>query len=353
MSTTGQQSPSPWILSRPTAAAPRSAVHRGTAESLLSVVVPCFNEEAVIAATHGRLVAVLDRCGMRFEIVYADDGSSDGTAAILDDIARNDPRVRVVTLARNFGHQAAASAGLQAAAGAAVAIIDADLQDPPEVLLEMLDRWRDGVDVAYGQRRTREGETFFKLLTARLFYRLLAGIAERPVPLDTGDFRLMDRAVADCIVNMPEQDRFLRGMVAWIGFRQEAVLYDRAPRLAGETKYPFRKMLRLAIDAFVSLSLAPVRVLWWITGLTTAAAAIGWAAAAALALGSAPATGTATIVATILTVGGANACCLTIVGEYAARIYRQVRGRPLWIVRRTTGIQQDAATAVRREPRAA
>jgi dolichol-phosphate mannosyltransferase len=249
--------------------------------------------------------------------------------------------------------KAAASAGLQVAQGDAVALIDADLQDPPEILLEMIDRWRAGVDVAYGQRRKREGETFFKLVTARLFYRLLAGIAERPVPLDTGDFRLMDRTVADCIVNMPEQDRFLRGMVAWVGFRQEAVLYDRAPRLAGETKYPFRKMLRLAVDAFVSLSLAPVRVLWWLTGLTAAAAAAAWTTAAVLALVSAPAAATVAIVATILTVGGVNACGLTIVGEYAARVYRQVRGRPLWIVRRTTGRETQAFPQVHRSPRAA
>lgn len=304
--------------------------------ALLSVVVPCYNEEAVIETTHRRLCEVLAGAGMPFELVYADDGSRDATPAILAEIAARDPRVTVVTLARNFGHQAAASAGLEATAGDAVAIIDADLQDPPEVLLEMIDRWEAGVDVAYGQRTTREGETAFKLVTARLFYRLLAAVAERPLPVDTGDFRLMDRAVVDCLVSMPEQDRFLRGMVAWVGFRQEAVPFRRAARFAGETKYPFRRMFRLALDAFVSLSHAPVRLLWWTTGGLTAAAGLAWTATAWSTLGGASAR-TALIVAAIFTVGAALAGCLTVVGEYAARIYRQVRGRPGWIVRRIVG----------------
>jgi dolichol-phosphate mannosyltransferase len=258
--------------------------------------------------------------------------------------------VRVVTLARNFGHQAAASAGLQFARGDAVALIDADLQDPPDVLLEMIARWRAGVDVAYGQRTSRAGETFFKLFTARIFYRLLAGVAERPVPLDTGDFRLMDRSVVDCIVSMPEQDRFLRGMVAWVGFRQEAVPYVRAPRLAGETKYPFRKMLKLAVDAFVSLSHAPVRLLWWLTGGLAGCAAACLAAAGVAALIGGPVSPAAFgTLAVIFAVGTANAVGLTIVGEYASRIYRQVRGRPLWIVRQTSStVAAPAAAPLRR-----
>jgi len=300
--------------------------------------VPCYNEESVIATTHDRLNGVLKCCGMPYEIIYVDDGSRDRTDALLQKIARNEPSVRVVTLARNFGHQAAASAGLQVARGDAVAIIDADLQDPPEVLLAMIDRWRDGVDVAYGRRNAREGETFFKLFTAKIFYRLLAGIAERPLPLDTGDFRLMDRAVTDCIVGMPEQDRFLRGMVAWVGFRQEAVSYVRAPRFAGETKYPFRKMMRLAVDAFISLSHAPVRLLWWITGSLTLVTCVMAATACLSAVAGWP-SGFWQLVtmATVYSAATANAICLTIVGEYASRVYRQVRGRPLWIVQKTTG----------------
>ena len=329
---TDSDTPSP---ARHARAAQRPA-HARDRRALVSVVVPCYNEEAVIATTHRRLTDVLSRSGMPFEIVYADDGSRDATPAILDDIAATDPRVKVVTLARNFGHQAALSAGLEAATGDAVAFIDADLQDPPEVLLEMIERWERGVDVAYGQRTSREGETAFKLFTSRLFYRLLAAVAERPLPVDTGDFRLMDRSVVDCLVAMPEQDRFLRGMVAWVGFHQEAVPFRRAPRFAGETKYPFRRMFRLAVDAFVSLSNAPVRLLWWTTGSLTAWAGLAWATTIwTLLVGSSART--PLLVATIVTVGAALAGCLTVVGEYASRIYRQVRGRPNWIVRRVVG----------------
>lgn len=329
---TDSDTPSPARYAR-TAQRPSRARDR---RALVSVVVPCYNEEAVIATTHRRLTEVLSSAGMPFEIVYADDGSRDATPAILDDIAASDPRVKVVTLARNFGQQAASAAGLEAAAGDAVAFIDADLQDPPEVLLEMIARWERGVDVAYGQRTSREGETAFKLLTSRLFYRLLAAVAERPLPVDTGDFRLMDRAVVDCLIAMPEQDQFLRGMVAWVGFRQEAVPFRRAPRFAGETKYPFRRMLRLAVDAFVSLSNAPVRLLWWTTGCLAAWAGLAWATTVWTVLAGSSAR-TPLLVATIVTVGAALAGCLTVVGEYASRIYRQVRGRPRWIVRRVVG----------------
>lgn len=302
---------------------------------LLSVVVPCFNEEQVILFTHGRLEEVLKRCDMPWEIVYADDGSRDGTGDILSAIASRDPRVHVVTLTRNFGHQAAASAGLQFARGDAVAVIDADLQDPPEVILEMIERWRRGVDVAYGQRVSRAGETFFKLFMCRIFYRLLAGASEVPVPLDTGDFRLMDRAVVDAIVSMPEQDRFLRGMVAWVGFRQEAVPYLRDPRLAGESKYPFRKLLKLALDGFISLSQAPVRALWWITGGLATCCLVSVLAAVGGWLAGFQAASNFVMPALIYSAATANAVCLTIVGEYTTRAYRQVRGRPLWIVKKT------------------
>lgn len=311
-----------------------------TNPQLLSVVVPCYNEEAVIEATHARLTDVLSRLGVPYEIIYADDGSGDRTASLLSSILRSDGHVRVVTLARNFGHQAAASAGLEHAQGDAVVLIDADLQDPPEVIPRMLERWRDGVDVVYGRRTTREGESFFKLLTARVFYRLLTGIAERPVPVDTGDFRLMDKSVVHCLAGMPEQDRFLRGMVAWIGFRQEPVTYARAARLAGETKYPFRKMFRLAVDAFISLSRAPVSLLWWLCGGSIAAAGGTALAAAALSILGRPA-GTATIVASVFAVGAVNLVAITVVAEYASRVYRQVRGRPIWIARNVSGFERN------------
>jgi len=315
--------------------------------SLLSVVVPCYHEEAVIEATHARLTGVLEELGVPFEVIYVDDGSRDGTDSLLTAIQQADARVRVVTLARNFGHQAAASAGLEHAGGEAVVLIDADLQDPPEVIPRMVERWRAGADVVYGQRTSREGESWFKLFTARIFYRLLTAVAERPVPVDTGDFRLMDRSVVRSLTAMPEQDRFLRGMVAWIGFRQEAVAYARAARFAGETKYPFGKMFRLAVDALISLSRAPLRLLWVACGGTIAAAGLGALFATALAAGGRP-SGTAMVIAAVFAVGAVNLVALTIVAEYASRIYRQVRGRPLWIARSTAGF---GASTERRQER--
>ena len=225
------------------------------ARVLLSIVVPCFNEEAVIRETHRRLVATLDTVpDLDFEIIYVDDGSRDATLNLLRNLQQADARVRVLALSRNFGHQMAVTAGLQHVAGQVVVLIDADLQDPPEVIPEMLDRWREGADVAYGVRTQRDGETRFKRWTANAFYRLLARLADISIPLDTGDFRLMDRTVVNAILAMPERDRFVRGMVAWTGFRQEPVPYRRAARLAGETGWPLRKMVRLAIDGLVSFS---------------------------------------------------------------------------------------------------
>ena len=221
-------------MSSPPAVPAAPAEHRG----LLSVVVPCFDEEAVIRETHRRLTAVLGEVpDLDFELVYVDDGSRDATLDVLRALQSSDARVRVIALSRNFGHQIAVSAGLAEANGDAVAVIDADLQDPPEVLLPMLERWRDGVDVAYGVRSARDGETAFKRWTASVFYRLLDRLADVAIPLDAGDFRLMDRKVVDAFLAMPERDRFVRGMVAWTGFRQEPVRYRRAAQAAGETKY--------------------------------------------------------------------------------------------------------------------
>ena len=232
--------------------------------ALLSVVVPCFDEEAVIGETYRRLVATLETVpDLDFELVYVDDGSRDATLNVLRDLQRADARVRVLALSRNFGHEIAITAGLQYAAGDAVVLIDADLQDPPEVIPEMLEHWRRGADVAYGLRTERDGETRFKRWTSSAFYRLLDRLADIPIPLDTGDFRLMDRKVVDAFLAMPERDRFARAMVAWTGFRQEPVPYRRAARAAGETKYPFGKRLRVAIDGILSFSLAPLRLVTW------------------------------------------------------------------------------------------
>jgi dolichol-phosphate mannosyltransferase len=300
---------------------------------LLSVVIPCFDEESVIASTHRRLVEVLPETGMDFEIVYVDDGSRDATLERLAGIAASDPRVRVVELSRNFGQQAAMSAGLAHAAGDAVVLIDADLQDPPEVIPEMVDAWRRGVDVAYGRRRSRDGETYFKLATAALFHRLLARLVPHPIPIDTGDFKLLDRAVVEALLSLPEKRRYLRNLVAWTGFRHEPVWYDRKARQAGTTKYSVRKLLALALDAVVMSSDTPIRATWMIA---LALAAFGAACGVAAALlpaghGLVPAIASiASIVAAVQTVA------IAIVGEYVVRGYREAQGRPTWIARPST-----------------
>ncbi|MFM7184203.1 MAG: glycosyltransferase family 2 protein [Planctomycetota bacterium] len=308
---------------------------------LLSVVIPCHNEQEVIEATHARLAEVLPRSGMDFEVLYVDDGSRDQTLARLEAIAARDARVQVIELARNFGQQAAMSAGLAAAHGDAIVITDADLQDPPEVILEMVRRWQDGVDVAYGRRRSRDGETRFKLLTASLFHRMFARLVPYPMPVDTGDFKLIDRAVADAVVALPEKRRYLRSLVPWAGFRHEPVWYDRHARLAGQTKYSPWKLLKLAADALILSSDAPVRLTW----VATAGLALVGGAAATVATGSwwmsAAGTGReptiAAITAVACLVGAVQTAAVAVVGEYVVRGYRESQGRPTWVVRRTIG----------------
>ena len=228
---------------------------------ILSVIVPCFNEEAVIEATHVRLSRSLETITSNHEIIYVDDGSRDRTAELLRDIQIASPRVKVIRLSRNFGHQVAVSAGIEYARGQAVVLIDADLQDPPEVIAEMVALWRQGHHVVYGQRAGRAGETRFKLWTARAFYRLINRLSEVPIPLDTGDFRLMDRSVVDALNRMREKHRMLRAMTSWVGYKQVALPYARAERFAGESKYPLRKMLTLALDGIVSFSAVPLKLI--------------------------------------------------------------------------------------------
>lgn len=215
---------------------------------LLSVVVPCFNEEAVLRETNRCVVSALQKAPIGFEIIYVDDGSSDTTPELLRELQAQDSRVRVVRFSRNFGHQVAITAGLEHASGDAVVIIDADLQDPPEVILEFLAKWLDGYDVVYGVRTDRAGETAFKLWTAKIFYRFISRLSDTAIPIDTGDFRLMDRRVVNSLLSMPERDRFVRGMVSWLGFSQVGVSYHRAPRAAGSTKFSLFKMLRFALS---------------------------------------------------------------------------------------------------------
>jgi polyisoprenyl-phosphate glycosyltransferase len=305
----------------------------------LSVVAPCFNEEDGIAEFHRRVTAVCQAGAASYEIVLVNDGSRDGTLAALHALAESDPHVVVVDLARNYGHQIALSAGLELCRGERILILDADLQDPPELLPQMMAAMDRGADVVYGQRNRREGEGWFKRSSASLFYRLWQRLVDVEVALDTGDFRLMNRKALDHLNAMPERYRFIRGMVSWIGLRQEAVRYDRDARFAGTTNYPLRKMVALALDAITGFSVVPLRLashlgffmglmglvmlgytLWsWIAGQTVA----GWTSLASL----------------ILIIGSGQFLVLGIFGEYLGRMYMEAKRRPLYIINeiRTSG----------------
>lgn len=300
---------------------------------LLSIVVPCHNEEAVIAATHDRVCGIAPDLGMALEVIYIDDGSRDRTLSRLQEIAAADPRVVVLELSRNFGQQAAMSAGLEQARGDAVVIIDADLQDPPEVIPEMVARWREGIDVAYGRRRRRDGETPFKLVTASLFHRFFAGLMPYPMPVDTGDFKLCDRAVIDAVRSLPEKRRYLRNLVPWAGFRHEPVWYDREARPAGETKYSARKLLALAADAVILSSDKPLRLIWLAAGLL-GIIGLGGLVAAAIDFDQ-QAASLPVVLAVAGFVAAAQTAAIALVGEYVVRSYREAQGRPPFVIRRT------------------
>ena len=305
--------------------------------SRLSVIVPCFNEEQVLQSTHERLSRTLAGLDVNYEIVYVDDGSTDQTNAILRRLHQQDEHVRVLAFSRNFGHQVAVTAGVDNASGDAVVLIDADLQDPPELIAEMVARWRDGFNVVYGLRTDREGETAFKIWTARLFYRFINVLSEVAIPLDTGDFRLMDRQVIEALRRMPERDRFVRGMVSWLGFRQVALPYRRAARTAGQTKYPLRKMVHLALDGILSFSVLPLRLATYV-GLLSFAAGIlaGLFSIARLLIGqpAAPWTG---VLIMVLLLGGLQLVCTGIIGEYLGRTYMESKRRPLYILKDRLG----------------
>jgi dolichol-phosphate mannosyltransferase len=298
---------------------------------LLSVVAPVFDEEKVLAEFHRRLAAAL--AGIEYELILVDDGSSDGSPRIMRELAVSDPRVRVVELSRNFGHQAALTAGLDRARGDAVACLDSDLQDPPELLTEMLERWRDGADVVYAVRRSREGESRFKLVSARGFYRVFSRLARMDPEAASGDFRLLDRRAVDVLKAMPERNRFLRGMTVWVGFTQTAVPYDRDPRYAGETKYTLRRMLRFSIDAIASFSHVPLQLATLLGFTFSLVAFLGIPVAIGFRIAGQFVPGVTSILLAVLLLGGIQLITLGIVGEYIGRIYEEVKGRPLYVVR--------------------
>jgi len=314
---------------------------------MITVVVPCYNEAEVLGQLYGRLTAAAESWGEPFEVILVDDGSDETTWRQIEQIHRHDPRWRVVRLSRNFGHQAALSAGFHYASGDAVILIDADLQDPPEELHRFIARWRQGYEVVYAVRRGRK-ENVLKRLCYGLFYRLLAGVSKTPIPLDSGDFCLMDRKVVELLKSLPEQNRFLRGLRAWTGFRQVGVEYQRHARAAGKSKYSLRKLAQLAVDGVFSFSTVPLRLVTQLGVLVSTFAFLGavftllqrvfvdWFSR----IGLAPVPGFATIVIAILFLGGVQLICMGIIGEYVGRIYDEVKGRPLWIVRQSYGLKE-------------
>jgi dolichol-phosphate mannosyltransferase len=298
---------------------------------MLSVVAPVFNEEKVLAEFHRRVAAALE--GVEYELILVDDGSSDGSPGILRELAGADPRVRVIALSRNFGHQAALSAGLDHARGDAVAWLDSDLQDPPELLREMVERWREGSEVVYAVRRSREGEGRFKLASASSFYRVFSRLARMDPDATSGDFRLLDRRAVEVLKAMPERNRFLRGMTVWVGFTQTAVPYDRDARHAGETKFTLRRMLRFSIDAITSFSNVPLQLATLLGFTFSIIAFLGIPVAIGFRIAGEFVPGVATILLVVLMLGGIQLITLGIVGEYIGRIYEEVKGRPLYVVR--------------------
>ncbi|GAB4451465.1 MAG: glycosyltransferase family 2 protein [Anaerolineales bacterium] len=299
-----------------------------------SIIAPIYNEKDNIHELHRRVSEVMKSMGQPWELILVDDGSTDGSTELIRELAKRDEHVRPVIFARNFGHQIAITAGWDYARGDAVIVIDADLQDPPELIPEMVKKWREGYEVVYAVRAEREGESWFKLWTASLFYRLIARITDVKIPLDTGDFRLMDRKVVNVLKSMRERHRFPRGMSAWVGFRQVGVEYKRAARAAGETKYPFRKMFRLALNAITSFSYFPLQVATYFGFLSAAIAILAIPVVVYLRMtGSQAFFGQATTLIAVLFLGGVQLISLGILGEYIGRLYDEAKGRPLYIVR--------------------
>jgi dolichol-phosphate mannosyltransferase len=302
---------------------------------VISIVAPVYNEQETLPHFYERVVAVMEGLGVPFELVLVNDGSRDNSFSLMRELHARDPRVRAINFSRNFGHQAAISAGLDYARGEAVVIIDSDLQDPPEIIPELVEHWRNGAQVVYAQRRQRVGETRFKLLTAALFYRLINRLTTMNLPRDTGDFRLVDRKVVNALIQMREHNRFMRGLSAWVGFRQDVVRYDRHERFAGKTNYPLFKMIRLSMDAITGFSYAPLQLATSLGFLFAGLSLAGIVLAIIARIVSGAIVGQGTTLIVVLFLGGIQLIFLGVLGEYLGRIYDEVRNRPLYIVSET------------------
>jgi glycosyltransferase involved in cell wall biosynthesis len=315
-----------------------AAAHDAAPETgpTFSIVVPLYNEEEVVAQFHARLAAVMDALGAPWEVVYVNDGSRDSSLAILEGLRDRNRNVAVVNLSRNFGKEIAMTAGLDHARGQAVVVTDVDLQDPPEVIPELVAGWREGFDVVYAQRRVREGETALKRATANLFYRLMQTIGGRvQLPRNTGDFRLMSRRAVDALLRLREQHRFMKGLFAWVGFPSKAVLYDRAPRAAGTTKWNYWKLWNLALEGITSFTVMPLKIATYL-GLGVAVFAIlfgGQIVIRTLLFGN-PVPGYPSVMAVVLFLGGVQLMTLGVIGEYLGRVFNEVKARPLYLVER-------------------
>jgi glycosyltransferase involved in cell wall biosynthesis len=313
---------------------------------MISVVVPVFNEEEVIGLFHRRTSDVLASIeDLDYEIVFIDDGSHDGSWQKLAALACNDPHLRLLKFSRNFGHQIAITAGVDEARGDCVVVIDSDLQDPPEVIPLMVAEWRKGFDVVYGVRSEREGETAMKLMTASLFYRLLGRLTNVQIPANVGDFRLMSRRVVEQLRLLREKDRFVRGLVSWVGFRQTGVTYHRQARQAGETKYPLQKMVKFAFDGITSFSTAPLRLATWLGYLAAALAVLYLISVFVQRAMGITVEGWATIMVAMLFLGSVQLICLGILGEYLGRIFNEVKPRPMYVIEERLGRDEPRRSA--------
>jgi glycosyltransferase involved in cell wall biosynthesis len=315
-------------------------------KGLISIVVPAYNEQEVLPEFHRRTSAILDRLAYRGEIVYVNDGSSDKTLEVMDSLRRQDPRVTIVDMSRNYGKEIALTAGLDHAAGDAVVVIDADLQDPPELIPELVRQWEQGYDTVYAKRSRREGETFLKKATALAFYRLIRRVSRVQIPEDTGDFRLLSRRAAEALKQLREQHRFMKGLFAWIGYPQKAVPYQRDPRFAGKTKWNYWKLWNFALEGITSFTIAPLKIATYF-GLLTASVAFAYAAVVVyktLAFGE-PVRGYPSLMVVILFLGGVQLLSLGIIGEYLGRMFNETKQRPLYLLNAylpsTATIQRD------------
>jgi polyisoprenyl-phosphate glycosyltransferase len=320
-----------------------------------SVIIPVYNEEEVVEECVSRLKTVMDKTAESYELVFVNDGSRDNTKPLLQKMAKSNPALKIIDFSRNFGHQIAISAGMDFVSGNAVLIIDADLQDPPEVMLEMIDKWKQGFDVVYGKRMKRKGETVFKLVTAKIFYRFLSGMTQVAIPKDVGDFRLLDRKVCDAIRNIHERNRFVRGLISWAGYRQAAVPYVRDKRFAGKTKYPFIKMIRFALNAIVSFSYKPLRLASFL-GVMVSLGGFGYLVYVLYQFFSGETVqGWTSLISLSLIFNGVILLILGIIGEYIGRIYDESKARPLYLVNELVGFEREASgdtapkTGVRRD----